>query len=126
MFGHIDYSQHADRDMNESDTSSSEEVDSDSTQDATKPKTRPNHRKAKFRHPRALRMYTIKTVEQCELVTLSFLDLQNMKVEFPEVYQDLFRHQKQKLKMLLKTKDYAIKLLNQKQSGRLGSRKGHK
>jgi len=37
-------------------------------------------------------MFTIKTVKVCELVTLSQLDLDNMKVEFPEVHEDLFLH----------------------------------
>lgn len=124
MFGHIDYSRHADRDLNESETSSSDEQESDSTQDGTNTKRNKHHHKHKrIKHPRALRMYTIKTVEQCELVTLSFLDLENLRVEFPEVYQDLFQHQKYKLQTLQKVKNHAIKLLDIRQSSKNSRKK---
>ena len=52
-------------------------------------------------------------MEKCELVTLSTSNLRNLKSEFPEMYQDFFRHQKYKLWAMQKTKKKAEKLCSE-------------
>ena len=46
-------------------------------------------------------------MEKCELVTLSTSNLRNLKSEFPEMYQDFFRHQHYKLWVMKETKKRA-------------------
>lgn len=96
-FGHLDYRRpdHKDDSDYDDELDNSTEVDV-STDSADNHLHKSGRQKRQDKHgrtnPRNCRMFTSRAIEQSELVTLSANNLENMKVEFPEVYADFFEH----------------------------------
>ena len=55
------------------------------------------------------RRFTVQAIINCELLILTLDDIDKMKLEFPEVFDDLFNNSLKRLERILKLKIDAIK-----------------
>jgi len=67
--------------------------------------------KSKRKEPR--RKFTVQALTKCELLILSIKDIDRMKVEFPEIFEELFTNSFRRLKKAIKQKKKAIEICEQ-------------
>ena len=113
----MDGLQEDDEDDDEEETQSTDRFAHESTSDEDHPMESKIQTRAKYgvkmRNPKWSRMFTLRTVDPCEIVTLSVQNLMNLRTQFPEIYEDIFKNQKWKLWVMKRTKKAAIKLCQQ-------------
>lgn len=56
------------------------------------------------------RRFTVQALTNCDLLTLTLEELDQMKLEFPDIFEELFRNTFRRLKKALKTKLEAIQI----------------
>mmetsp|Transcript_20581 Transcript_20581/g.25270 ORF Transcript_20581/g.25270 Transcript_20581/m.25270 type:complete len:108 (-) Transcript_20581:53-376(-) len=59
-------------------------------------------------------MFTMRTVDACELVTFGVPTLLNLQTQFPEIYADIFKDQQWKLWIMKQTKKEAQRICREK------------